>query len=266
MSYKLAVLGVTALLVAMSPGLGSATVVPPSASLKPVDIRITAGTSPSFRFTVRAIPPGGRAYLEQVEGTASVWRTVAAIRSGTGVVTGPKLPEGKYLFRVAIVSGHQTLAASRTQVAFSYGTVLMSTITGSGTNVVQIGSQLFSYEASDNPGTLIGSYNTLVSEKSTTCRSISVQIGALNLYDGSGGEASVSVVQENTNPQATSTYPGTVGSLQATLTGGPWTLEDTTTVEGTPNPSSDHEPESIAIYVSGMLSCYTPTGSRTSSN
>ncbi len=101
---------------------------------------------------------------------------------------------------------------------------------------------------------------TLASMQSTSCSSISLRIFVPWNPADTGGQDEVSLVQSGEPTSAVTVTTDTIeADLNATLTGGPWTLDVTETA-----PAADgHQ---ATVYIAGTLSCSTSDGTESSSS
>jgi len=238
----------------------------PTVSWSIPSARIDAGTSPLATFAVR-LPRGDRAVLQKRVGTGSVWRSVAALHprhGGSGSVSAPRVGQGAHFYRIVLVGKkHRVVARSRTIEVFAYADVALATITGKGTQIVDVNGQPFTYDvgvfATETNGGVAATpgYDKLVAVAHTTCRSISLTLAAPTPNAGeSGGTVAVSVVQKNSDPATIQLTGNQIAPFTTTLTGAAWELHASSLVPDS-GPAGPHD---LDIAANGTLSCYTPSG------
>jgi hypothetical protein len=227
--------------------------------------RIDAGAKPRATFTVR-IPRGTSAVLQHQ--VRRVWVTVAALHprpDGRGSVSAPRVGQGVHPYRIAVVGGNRRVVAhSRALLVFAYAKVALATIVGRGTQVLDVAGQSFTYAvgvfATDPNGGVADApgFDRLVAMGRTTCRSISLALGAPIPNAGeSGGTLAISIVQGNANPATAQLTGGQIAGFSAPLTGAAWELHASSLLPATDPNGGSH---ALDIAVNGSLSCYTPSG------
>jgi hypothetical protein len=109
---------------------------------------------------------------------------------------------------------------------------------------------VFQYDAfiSSNDSSIYPVYWNLIDFPATNCRSIDISFGMPTDGSQAGDTAYLETVEQTLEPQSASTVYGVLGTLNATLDGRPWFLENAATR------SADE------IAINGTASCYTPTG------
>lgn len=213
------------------------------------------------------VPKGSTIEVQREFGTANFWRTVLVVQGRSAVSHSiPPLQMGKYEFRVIAIKGHTTEAAlSHTKTVFSYGPVSLSNLcnapnssggyriggSGCAPGTIQVAGKLFQYA-------FIGNYNALrppntgaiMSFSATTCDSISLQFSLGQGQQASAGDvAFAEVVQTKSDLQSASAPLGTVGTLNASLDGGPFNINNSAT-------NGDE------VYWAGSAMCWSATGER----
>jgi hypothetical protein len=228
--------------------------------------RIDAGSRPFATFIVR-MPRHDHAVLQKRVGTGHVWRSVAVLHprhGGNGNASAPSVAQGAHFYRIVVVGKkHRVVARSRTIEVFAYANVALATITGKGTQIVNVNGQPFTYDvgvfATETNGGVADTpaYNRLVAMPRATCRSITLTLAAPTPNAGeSGGTVAVSVVQENSDPATIQLTGNQIAPFTATLTGAAWELHASSLVPD----SGPYGPHELDIAANGTLSCYTPSG------
>ncbi len=220
-----------------------------------------ANVATRFSWSVSGGSTPAYALLQRQQGMKRVWRTVARLRGDSGSGAIPPLAIGAYSLRVALYLGSRVEAA-HSHTLRVFGEVPLSAMCSGFTlpddninsckadnGVATIGQNAFPYVAnlSSNAD---GGLTTLTASK-TTCRSIALQFGIAQTEAEQGDIVSLAVYQSSLDPISASVPDNTIGSLNATLDGGPWQLHATNTVE---------VGGSYNLLVSGHASCYTSTG------
>jgi hypothetical protein len=202
---------------------------------------------------------------------------VLSLRGKSGTVSAPGAPIGDYVYSVLEVSGTQS-QRSISRRLYSYGTVPFATVCRylpssdfaaggyidgiggagctSGTNQLGSTPSSFAYAAIANDQAAYPSSLLAVNDPSSTCRSVSLQFAEGNQGTESSFTTYVEIAQRTAGSQSASAQPNSVGSLQATLANGSWTIYVST------NDSEDQGSFSnySEVLLNGTFSCYTPTG------
>ena len=196
-------------------------------------------------------------------GQRQVFQTFRVLPTSRGSGSLPAYSIGRYLIRVAVLDRHRRLVAtSRVQAIKVYGQVSLDTLCGHLTEddslfgcpksgAGQASGHVFEYAATvgaDSEGTL----RTALSSPRTTCRTLRLQIAFLFPDDRQTPRVALTLVQASLDPQTVTATQGELGSLTATLDGGPWQL----------NTQADkaYYAGSFTLALSGSASCYTLTG------
>jgi hypothetical protein len=115
----------------------------------------------------------------------------------------------------------------------------------------QVGANVFSHEAliGSNWESIYPTFWNLLDFGKTTCRSIMITFGIPTKPDVEPGAAAyIEVVQETLDPQVATAAYGAIATLNASLDGRPWFIENAATVG------------EVGIAIRGQASCYSATG------
>jgi hypothetical protein len=206
-------------------------------------VRVNTGTPVAATLSFSGLPGGAKVIFERQFGTKKVMRAVERLSvSGTGSqnVTLPQVPMGSYSYQVVATRANgKLILRTAMRRLFSYGTVPLSVLcnvpkstfnNGCGAGTVQVGSNLFQYEMTGNSnGYRPPQYGTDVIFPASGCRSITLTF-ALSSTNAQVNEiAYIQIIQTTLDPAMGSTPVGTVGTLTATLDGGPFYIENAST-------------------------------------
>lgn len=224
----------------------------PGATLAPVATKITANTSPHFRYGGVNLPRTAKLFLQRQFGSARVWRTVVNLVGHSGTVVAPKVPLGAYYYRNVASNNGRLIAVSGTKTIFSYGRVPLARICAvyngytcdSGTT--EVGSTIFAYAWNEYTDSYPG-YYSFASYTRTSCRSLNVQF--INAQQGYGERTYLKLQQAYSDPVVRSVGDGAISTLSAYLDGGPFYVDASNT-------------DGDDIQLAGSLSCYTAYGRR----
>lgn len=223
---------------------------------------VTAGQGFSFPYTTSGIPRGGRIYIQRQEGTAHVWRNVVSLpiaHRGTGAAAA--LSMGRFKFRVVIFVSGRMVSSTSAIVVSSYGTIPLGELLPSDAAIagpqgsVLVGSNTFNFI----DGTSFDDTEELLSSNATSCRSLSIDIGApantpanIAAFPGANDWTwTATVYQQTADPVSATVGPGQTATLNANIVPGQsWDLS--ATFAGTnPNATSPD-----GVLINGTASCY----------
>lgn len=215
--------------------------------------RINASQSFTISFSTTNVPGGARILLQREFGTAKVWKSVERLHGRSGSATAPAVPLGQYLYRVDIVVA-KTAASSPPKKLYAYGAVPFQTVCAAirgscDTQTEQIGTTIFTYVWSANADAY-PRYSQDISEKSTTCRTGTLQLAQPN-SDGTN-DAYLQIIQSASDPENGSTVAGTIGTFAITFDGGPWILNVAS--------SNLNYGDGDSVQINGTFDCYSTTG------
>lgn len=228
--------------------------------------RIEHSSIVHLRYAARGLPAGASLVLQHEVGTAHVWRTVVNLKGLSGKANAPRVPQGRYVYRLLAIYHRKGYAQSQWKTLFVYGPVTLNTIctTASGditndwssppctTGTVQVGNSVYAYAALLNADQYPQWLDAFDSTANTTCRSArftfaedSADFGAYVSY--------LQLAQETLSARAASAPADTIGSLTANLDGRPWHLDAAT------NPGGGFG-YYRTIYMNATFDCWSPTG------
>jgi hypothetical protein len=225
----------------------------PSVTLTMVNNQVTAGQPTTIRYLGVHLPSGSTLYLQRQVGTAHVWRTTQTLHgiAGTTVISGE--PMGIQHYRIVIYTKKGFVTLSATRGVYFYGNVSMLTICqtaqvggdGCSNQTEVVGTMVLAFVTSAFTAAY-PNYSTALNNGSTTCRAVTVEFAS---NDGSSitGVSYAEILQASADAETATTPAQTIGTLRASLNGGPWYLN-------TSNDNGD------GVAVNGTFSCYTPTG------
>jgi hypothetical protein len=219
--------------------------------------RVDASAPFAITYSTTNVPGNARIYLQRQFGTGKVWKSVEKLHGLSGSMNARAVPIGKYLYRIEIAIGRSN-ATSAAKLLYAYGTVPFETVCaamiGGGNcsaGTQQVGTTIFTYAAQFN-SSLYPNYLQALSAKTTTCRSANLQFAPYNTSQSGSYETYVQFIQSASDPETASTGPNTIGTITATLDGGPWILNLS---HGINNYTGG------AVYFNGSFNCYSTTGS-----
>jgi hypothetical protein len=223
----------------------------------------SAGVATPFSYATNGLTPGNRVVLQRQQGTARVWRTVAALASiKAGSSALPALPLGIYSVRVAAIAHHGKVVAEQRRSIKVFGEVPFTqlfSLDSEHHSAVQDGAnqpgvyttptRTFNYAFASYANTEAAA--TILTVGNNTCRS--VHIDFVPGVQGSESEpifqsasATVSVVQQSLDPVASTAAFNAFGALDATLVPGQSWSVTTLGIK-----------ESIRLYLNGSAICYS---------
>jgi len=215
--------------------------------------RINASNPFAISFSTTNVPRGARIFLQREFGTAKVWKSVTSLHGRSGAATAPGVPLGQYLYRVDIVVGRAS-SASSPKPLYAYGTVPFQTVCAAffgqcASQTEQVGSTIFTYVYQASVS-LYPKYSQVISAKSTTCRTGTLQFAQPNSVVNN--DAYVQIIQSATDPENGSGAPGTIGTFAINFDGGPWILNvsSANSLNGYTSP----------VQINGVFDCYSTTG------
>jgi hypothetical protein len=216
-----------------------------------------AGQALSFFWRASKVPRGARIVVQQQQGTAHVWRTIAALLGSSGTSALPTQAIGKNeQFRIAVVAGPSVLANQASSVSF-FGQVAFSSLDGDAgdsagtytTPTATFTSEFYVYANEAAPA-------LTVSAADNNCSHVVVDyiLGDPDTDDYSQGEtsdsATVSVLQESANAVSSSAAFNQLGTVSADVTPGQsWSV------------SAQHSPTGYLdrLYLNGYAICDSTT-------
>jgi len=223
------------------------------ATLTLASSQVDAGSAFKVSFQTIGVSGSARVYLQRQFGTAKVWKSVRQLKGAEGTVSAPSVQIGEYKYRILIVVGRKTIM-STTKTLYAYGSVAFETVclnpkiskNGScSTGTAQEGTTILTY-AGEFSSQNYPTYDQALSVRTTTCRSVTLQFAMQTVAIGT---AYVQIIQSASDPQSQSTAPATIGTLSASLDGGPWILNVA---------SSDSQYDDVLI--NGTFNCYSTSG------
>lgn len=235
-------------------------VAPAHAAAKPrltldVPSQVNANVAFNAPWSTTKLPKGDHVVLQRQMGTGAVWHTVAKLQGSKGTATVPGIPMGRFLVRILVLDKHNKGVVSLKRTVTSFGPVSLLAIFGDDSGSYTTATQVFSYEqrldgyADTTTGALTDGTNT--------CRSLSLAWMAGPEYQDPDLTATgtLTVVQESQDPVSATADENTLSALKAGLVPGQgWSVN-----------LGDNGDGPLFFYLSGMASCYTPTGNLPSS-
>jgi len=217
-----------------------------------VPSQVTAGAVIPATWVAKGVRLGSQLVLQRQEGTARTWRTVARLGASHGSVTLGGLPLGSYRLRLAVLVRRRVLA-ERQALILSFGRVPLSTLFPNALSHGVYTTPTTSYAFEGNRSLIDGNNGIgALSPAHNPCRSVFIEFMAgLDLYfpqparEYEGTTATLTVVQQSSDPVGATAPLNSVASLTAGLTPGQsWSVNLTQTAE-----------KSFTFYLNGYAEC-----------
>lgn len=256
-----AVLFFAGIVFALSGTAGAAS--KPTVSLAFTSNKIEHTSPAKFQYSSKRLSKTAVLSLQTQEGTKRVWRTVKKLKGLSGSAVAPRVPQGRFEYRVIATgkkAGRATLlAASGAKTLYSYAPVSLLRLCNTdltfnaggwcqgGTE--QVGATVYAYAALLYANQYPQWDDSLDSTANTTCRSAHLTFAQND--DGAGGSQGfatyVRVVQETVDAVSASAPPNTIGALAVHLDGRPWHMDAASSTTG-------------GVYVNGSFDCWSASG------
>jgi hypothetical protein len=187
--------------------------------------QVDAGRSAVFQWSASRVPSHARVELQAQIGTGRVWKRLIRLPGSRGKDTLPPHALGRYPLRIAVVSGHNHLLASRNARLDVFGEVPLETLLGNGAQTYSTANFSFTYVGRAQADT----YNQegtawTISAARNHCRSVKLQfpVGDANGTTTETLAGVVSLVQQSAVPVSVSvsSVPPAVYSLETALVPG----------------------------------------------
>jgi hypothetical protein len=209
---------------------------------------VTAGSPTPFLWTAANLPARSKVVVQRREGTRLVWRTVRTLggkAKGAGQLAALAL--GTYDVRLAALTAHGKVVAQRPVALRVFGQVLFGTLFNATPRAYTNPTNTFSYV---NYGAFSDQPQAFLTATNNRCRAVHVDF--TSEADTVAGNATVSVVQETSDPVSSTQLDGLIGSVDAQVPPGQsWGVTASYKSVGHPGQGSD------VIFVNGWASCYS---------
>jgi len=198
-----------------------------SLSFSFVHTKVTANTRPQL--TVRSHGYGKKIvfHLQRQMGTRHVYQNIATLHVKNGLVTAPKVPMGKYRYRIVARKGKRVFAVSAARSLTSFGRVSFATLLGGGhpTRTTTVGGHTFNYVEMPNlQSYMYDDTGTPVWQMThSTCRALHLDVAVGT--DGGDRTDALTLAQATRDPQRVDLPTGEISSANFTMVPGQsWSL------------------------------------------
>jgi hypothetical protein len=231
----------------------------------------SAGVPITVSYTSAHLPRGTSLVLQHPGGPARLWRTTARLRIPRGSATLAPQPLGNYALRIAAISAHHKVIASRSAQLSVFGTVPLSALATPASSPATVGfergtrvtaTQAFPYTLSESE-----SYGDTLSVAAARndCRSVHLAVLVADRFQSGeqpnsyppGYAGVVSVVRQSAAPVTITVGPTEILSLDTSLQfGQSWAIDFAPPVI----PESFVQARSPEAYLEGSASCLSARG------